>query len=190
MTEYKYIKYKTRYIKKCPNLASYSDVAENIYHVGSFATTDKIIAGESWNLELDMPTGIYNAYKSNKDLLIVHESNKSKINKDYLLNKIFTVVGDVGVDVGTFGFYDSGFIYKLIPKENNTIGGPTIPFFEIPEGKNETIVTSNSTANIKIDNKYKNVMFGVQSYTGTGDGFFKCLLNKKENIALLLAHET
>ncbi len=189
MIENKYIKYKTKYIK-CKNLASYSDVADNITHIGSFVTTGKIIAGESWNLELDLPKGVYNAYKSNNDLIIIHESNKNKINKSYLLNKVFNIVGDVGVDVGTYGFYDSGFIYKLIPKENNAIGGPTMPFFRIPKGKNQVIVTSNSKSDFKIDKKYNNVIFGVQSYTGTGDGFFKCLINKKENIALLLAHQT
>ena len=219
--EQKYMKYKYKYQNlkqslkldrmtdglqlggaKCKQMAQYCDVADKLVYIGEFSVTDKIIAGESWNLELNMPKGVYKAYKSYHDLIIVHTSNKNKINKKYLHNKIFNVIGDVGVDGGTFGFYDSGEIYKLTPKKNNTIGGPTMPFFMIPDGKNDSLVTidalmdfsNHKKENHKKENHKKGnnrkTIFGVQSYTGTGDGFFKCLINKKEGMALLLGHES
>lgn len=165
---HKYIKYKTKYncLKKTNNYASYSDV-KDVKYIGSFTVTGTIIAGETWTIVLDMLPGLYSAYISNHDLIIVHESNKNVINKEYLKDKIFEVVGDVGVDYGTFGFYDS-----IIKEQDNVIGGPTIPFYEIPEGKDYSLKT-----------------FGVQSNTGTGDGFFKCLVDKKMGIAILLSHE-
>jgi hypothetical protein len=175
MTDYeqKYMKYKSKYNtlkikKKCKNLAMYSDVTDNIVYIGEFMVTDRVIAGESWNLILDMSKGLYKAYKSNNDLIIVHEDNKNKINKKYLLNKIFNVVGDVGVDVGTFGFYDS----IIASNKNNSIGGPTMPFFKMPNDVEYRMVTFN------------NRIIGVQKNTSCGDGFFKCLVN--DGIALLL----
>ena len=169
----KYLKYKFKYntlknTKKCNNLAMYSDVSDNIVYIGEFMVTDKVITGESWNLILDMPKGLYKAYKSNNDLIIVHKSNKNKINKDYLLNKIFNVVGEVGVDTGIFGFYDS----VISVKKNNVIGGPDIPFFEMPIDVEYRMVSVN------------NKIVGVQMRTGCGDGFFKCLGN--DGIGVLL----
>ena len=188
--QYKYIKYKSKYQRLKHNfmhggnsddikVVKYGEVSDNIPHVGKFMVTDKIIAGESWNIELDMPKGLY-------DLIIVHENNKNKINKDYLFDKIFDVIGDVGVDGGTFGFYDSGIIYKIIPKKDNLIGGPTIPSFNMPDGKNDSLVKSNMITDSEAKKKYKNLTFGVMSYTDTGDGFFKCITNKADGIAILL----
>lgn len=193
---HKYIKYKSKYrllrqivpLNRMPDgsqlggctadktqYASYTDVADILIHIGKFNINNKIIAGESWNLELELPKGMYDAYKSNFDLIIVHESNTNKITKEYLSNKIFRIVGDVGVDTGTFGFYDT-----LIPKKNNLIGGPDIPFFDIGLDTTDQIVKSKQT----------NLPFGVQSRTDDGAGFFKCLIGKKYGIGILLAHNT
>jgi hypothetical protein len=198
---HKYIKYKSKYqqikqivpLNRIPNglqlggcttdktqYAFYTDVANILIHIGKFNVNNKIIAGESWNLELDLPKGMYDAYKSNFDLIIVHESNPNQITKKYLSNKIFQIVGDVGVDAGTFGFYDTGEIYKLISKKNNLIGGPNMPFFDIGLDTTDQIVKSKQT----------NLPFGVQSRTDDGDGFFKCLIGKKYGIGILLAHNT
>lgn len=211
----KYIKYKSKYIElknnsmygglaKCKSLVKYGEVSDNIKYIGKFMATDKIIAGDSWNLDLDMPSGMYSAYKSKYDLIIVHESNKNKINKNYLFDKIFNIIGDVGVDLGAYGFYDSGLINKIIPKKDNIMGGPDIPFFPMPNKKSDMMVSTNMINSklkdywieeedldraLKIKNKYPNLTFGVKSETGTGDGFFKCIANKTDGIAILLGHE-
>lgn len=212
----KYIKYKSKYIElknnsihggsstKCGSLVKYGEVSDNIKYIGDFIVTDKILAGDSWNLELDMPHGMYSAYKSKRDLIIVHENNKNKINKNYLFDKIFNIIGDVGVDVGAYGFYDSELINKIIPKKDNIMGGPDIPFFPMPDNKIDVMISTNMINSklkdywlekedvdraLKIKNKYPNLTFGVKSNTGTGDGFFKCIANKTDGIAILLAHE-
>jgi hypothetical protein len=211
---YKYKKYKLKYTELknnsmrggggCGSLIKYGEVSNNIKHIGNFAVTDKILAGDSWNLELDMPRGMYSAYKSKYDLIIVHENNKNKINKNYLFDKIFNIIGDVGVDVGAYGFYDSGLINKIIPKKDNIMGGPDIPFFPMPDNKNDTMINmymvnpklkdywleeEDFARALRIKKKYPDLTFGVKSETGTGDGFFKCITNKTDGIAILLAHE-
>jgi hypothetical protein len=176
---------------EAPIKVQYSDASDNIEHIGQFQVNGKILAGEAWNLELNLPKGIYNAYKSNNDLIIVHEGNANKFDKRYLEEIIFDVAGDIGVDTGKYGFYDDASIYKIIPKKSNLIGGQNIPSFDIPENVNQTLVTFNMLSDEDLSNKHKNdkTIFGAITYNGTGDGFFKCLVNDTHRIAVILGHE-
>jgi len=184
---------KSRSNMKSKSSVLYNDVANNVINIGKFAIVDnKIIAGESLNLVLEMPKGEYNAYKSNNDLIIVHETNKNKINKEYLEKINFNIVGEIGVDVGKFGFFDFG-----IAKDNynKSFFGVTIPFFNLPKDKDYSLISSHMIADYSTEtekhhlaNKYQNKVFGVQSYTGIGDGFFTCIMSEEDKIAVLLGH--
>lgn len=139
--------------------------------IGSFNADNGIVIGEFDFTKLPtMKNGVYNAYKVNNSLLIAH--NDVDLTKNKLSKIIFKNSGKgVGVDGGTFGFYDADIV-------NNKNKYPDINVKKYPD--NGIIIKENDIIGYKKSDK----PIGVLMTTSVGDGGFTAYLNNN-SIALL-----
>lgn len=178
---------------------------KNFKKVGKMRVTADLVVGDTDYTVVDnMKKGIYNVYLVDDNLVVVHESHKPELSVEELEQIVFKYSGvGVGVDSGSFGFYDSGALSEIITSNDipniffnenkldkilkNNFYGVTIS--DLLEARGETyyperLVKLTSKAKDKILNKYTdNVGFIAQ--TITGDGGFDCYINNND-IAILI----
>lgn len=114
--------------------------------IGSFNVKDKVVIGDTdYTVIPGLKPGLYNAYAVDDNLVI----SKKPLAKSNFKNMVFSISGkSVGVDSGTFGFYDS----KIVNKNND---------INIKDFSGEIV-------------KDKGESYGVVRETGIGDGTFVC----------------
>ncbi|AYV75199.1 MAG: hypothetical protein Terrestrivirus1_73 [Terrestrivirus sp.] len=177
----------------------FNDIKE-FKKIGKIDIGDKLAYGEIDYSSIDVKKGSYDIYKINDNLILSLSSNT--LTKDLLKDIQFTNTSEgVGVDGGTFGFFDEKSLDLIDSKGNVPIFEEKIYLEEIKTPKD--IIEKkwyDLTYNIGFLVKYKyiedlkkiqnnideNKIIGVMMNTGTGDGFFPLYENKEKNIYMLM----
>lgn len=165
--------------------------------IGSFNVTGDVGVGDTYYKRLNLKKGIYDAYKIDDNLMII--SSNIKVDKNYIYDIDWSKSCTIGVDTGTFGFFDTNIVDQLIKitdeihnyksKKNNKYV-PELDYTSFT--KDESIITTRQIAGVideDLPEKLINLKFGVISETGIGDGWFNCYTNGN-NKALLIGGYT
>ncbi len=191
--EQKYHKYKAKYLALTNPMKGGSGKIETITipnpkklnKIGSFEVKDKLVIGEFDYEELkNMKKGIYNAYNVNGNLLVCHNSKNISTSN---INKIKFTNNDngVGVDGGTFGFFDLSTVNKIKDLEEkikknkptkkkvkkNDRSLPLVNFTYKQDRDGKLVTINDIDTRVEINNKEP---FGVMMTTGSGDGLLCC----------------
>lgn len=177
----------------------FNDIKE-FKKIGTINIDDELAYGEVDYSSINVKKGLYNIYKINDCLVLSLSSNT--LTKDLLKTVEFTDTSDgVGVDGGTFGFFDKKSLDLIDAKGNVPIFEAKIYLEEIKTPKN--IIEKkwyDLTYDVGFLVKYKyiedfkkiqnnideNKIIGVMMNTGTGDGYFPLYENKEKNIYMLM----
>jgi len=181
----------------------FNDIKE-FKKIGTIDINDKLAYGEVDYSSIDAKKGSYDIYRVNDSLVLSLSSNA--LTKDLLKGIEFIDTSDgVGVDGGTFGFFDEKSLDLIDSKGNVPIFEPKIYLEEIKTPKNiiekkwydltydvgflvkfkyiEDFKKSQNNNKTNID---ENKIIGVMMNTGTGDGYFPLYENKEKNIYMLM----
>ena len=146
--------------------------------IGKFNVKSKVVVGDIYYEITNLIKGTYYAYWSRHNLIIVHESvkNLGKIDLEWQKTSI-----SVGVDSGTFGFYDLNTVEHI----KKMLGGKRIMKNELPMNKfimkESYIVEPNMIEDVESDDKkFMKEKYGVRGSTHGGDGYF--YMYKPKNI--------
>lgn len=177
---------------------------KSIAKIGKLMTESNVVAGEfdfgPINGFPKFKKGTYYIYNVDDNLVL----SKINLDKKQMVNTVWHYTGiSVGVDSGSFGFWDLKYLKALTEFDMKTTklhrkrAQSGIPgFFDI-----WTDANVNDTMFIKIKDlndseKYidygfdGNQIIGVISSTGTGDGVFGCYSNENNTALLLLGGNT
>lgn len=168
--------------------------------IGEFDIGTTVVIGEMYYTPKKgfpkFKKGKYYIYKIDDSLLL----SKNKIDKDDIKGVLWKNTGHgVGVDGGTFGFWDLKYLEALgeydksLPKNKRRPYSTGIPYYRRIWNKSNL----GDTLFIKIKNLENAKLYieggfdgeqviGVVGSTGTGDGSFSCYADPKNNMLLLL----
>lgn len=151
--------------------------------VGMVNMTGKIGVGD-WDYRLlNLIPGIYNIYLIDDNLAIFHSD--ITINKELLKDIEWVKKYDIGVDGGTYGFYDVDIIKKINKIYNMpTNSMPLISLAKDTYNANTKYIESPNRS-ISLPKELNNYKFGAMNQTGTGDGSFLCLVSDNNKAVLL-----
>ena len=181
----------------------------SVKKIGKIQIKSKIVVGEfSYSPNNGFPKfgkGNYYVYSLDDNLVI----SKLNLTKSDIVKTVFKYTdASVGVDVGTFGFWDKIYIDELIKVEQELYSGSksgkrksksifkSIPYNHSPElaiNQDVVFVTIKDFQNAKeyIDYGFdEDQVVGVIGNTGTGDGYFHCYSDSKNTMLLLLGGNT
>lgn len=197
----KWIKYnepKKLYIKTKKNLIIEFQLPSirSIKKIGQLKIESNVVVGELFfgpqNGFTRYKKGIYYVYRVDDNLVL----SKSNLTSKNILDKIWTYTGtSVGVDGGTFGFWDLKYLKALneFDRKNKKIRDKSmIPLFDLYPS-NVTFVKIQDLDNAKEYIEYGfdgKKIIGVLSSTETGDGTFDCFEDTSKSILLLLGGRT
>lgn len=155
--------------------------------IGTFQVKGPIVVGDTDYQEVKvkgngMKKGLYAAYKVGDNLVISHEKSNIDLKKLSSYNWSHSGAG-VGVDGGTFGFFDKSIVDKI----NKLTGrnGNNLPPIEYPSYDYFIVNTNLSDINKPLPKSLQNIDYGVISGTGTGDGVFECYTLGNDNAVLI-----
>lgn len=179
----------------------FNDIKE-LKKIGKIDIDGKLAYGEVDYSSIDVKKGLYDIYKVDDCLVLSLSTNPQT--KDSLKDITFTDTSEgVGVDGGTFGFFDTKSLDAIKSEGNVPIFEAKIYLEEIKTPKNVIekkwydltydvgfLVKYKYTEDFKKQgNKYdidENKIIGVMMNTGTGDGSFPLYENKQKNIYMLM----
>jgi len=167
-----------------------------IKKIGQMKIESNIVAGEFFysppNGFTQYKKGTYFVYKIDDNLVL----SKSNLTKKNILDTTWSYTGtSVGVDGGTFGFWDLKYVKALnnFDRKKTKINSMRqIPYLD-SYIKDTTFVKIGGLENYKKYCEYgfdEKKIIGVLSPTGTGDGIFDCFEDRKKSILLLLGGMT
>lgn len=178
-------------IKKNKNLLQLKP--KKLKKIGQFNVEKGVVVGDViYDILPLVKKGIYNCYKLDDNLLIVHESEEIDLQR--LANIKWKLFGKVGVDTGTFGF----FSLQILEELNNFLGKKKnrhyIPMIDFPR-KNDFIVNTNMVSNNgnfseeDFPEDLINLKYGVIASTGFGDGSYNCYIYQNK-MSILIGYKT
>jgi len=160
------------------------DKIKKMSKIGSFKVTDTVVMGDKDFDKVKLRKGIYDAYKVNDNLMIVHKSYKGKVNKTNIKNWVWHYCKkSVKSTNGLVGFYDLNIVNRVnklkLKNKNKKIALNVVrkAMSQLPKIKKEFvkyvpfIVTGETVTN---NEELNDVKFGVISNTGTGKGSYDC----------------
>ncbi len=126
---------------------------------------------------IDLRPGLYDAYRIDDNLMIINNDLNIDPKPEDVKKWQWTYTYEgVGVDSGTFGFYDVCTLIKLNKLLNND-DDEQLPSFEFTKKDYESdyiIIDGSYVENLSNNEKKKIGNFGVIADTITGDGGFEC----------------
>lgn len=161
---------------------------KNLKKIGQINFTSKIGVGSVTYDIIKLKRGIYDIYKVDDNLMIIHADN-GKINKDDIKNIKWKKQNfDVFVDYGTFGFFDVEIMdtIKKYDKTNKRKVNNKIPYTELNIDSYKHYDYANTdNLDFEVPDELVNYKFGIVANTGTGDGDFFCYTHNQDKALLL-----
>jgi hypothetical protein len=159
-----------------------------VTYIGDFYVEGSVVVAEGdWDVIENLAPGWYGAFRVDDNLMIVHESdpmfNEVELTPQAVRRVAWTNSGaGVGVDGGTFGFFDKDVI-DLLNNGNAKLDSNDLLFYvKFKDGKDfdGIIVNKDNIEMISGDlsplTDFEESSFGVMAGTGTGDGGFSAYI--------------
>jgi len=165
------------------------DKTKNILFLCELNVIKCLVIGDTdYSILPNMKTGIYKVYLADDNLVVVHESKSFDL--DIFRSLIFKSSGGVGVDSGTFGFFDGGIFSEIADKKpikkkfDNDIPYAEFDIKKLEKYKYLSMTANQYTDDKEIIKKYLGIV-GVITSTISGDGGFDCYISD-DNVAILI----
>ena len=156
-----------------------------IKKIGDFEIKKTAVIGENDWSEINLSPGMYSAYKVDDNLMVM-KSKLGKPDKKEIIKWKWQHSGSgVGVDGGTFGFFDLATIEKLTKDQCDN----NLPMFNVKfkNFANGTLIDGKNIPAEQLNGEKRNKFnaFGVMMDTGTGDGGFECYVIDDDKAILI-----
>jgi hypothetical protein len=151
-----------------------------------------VVVGDTAYDKLNLKDGIYDCYEIDDNLLIINTELNLKVNKmitDWKWKHSGIVVG---VDTGTFGFFDEEIIEEINeivpqPIKNRRFNVQAIPAINFPMDNSFIVNTKMLVRSSRelLSDDLLNIDYGVIASTHVGDGGFDCYVIGRDTAILI-----
>lgn len=159
---------------------------KHIKKIGDLMINREVVIGDCYWRKIGLKSGVYEAYRVDDNLMIIHKDLKIKPNKNI---KTWTWKNSgTGVDVesGSFGFFDLTTIKKLLKRIKKPKFHRMPRIDRMLNGLDEIGADKFSLGTlIKANIKNDEAIYGVMATTDIGDGGFQCFIID-DNRAILI----